>query len=216
MASTDASSAPKITKPPSSVPEPIFTLSKSHLRYLHSSDAERLAEIANNPNVSKYLRNIFPYPYTRADADKWLQKAATQVPRTQFSICANTTDEHGQAGDVIGGVGLARGSDVHSRTWELGYWLAEPYWGRGIVTEAARMMTNWGFETLGEDCQRIYGGAMGENEASARILQKVGFTYEGRLRASIWKHGKNSDQVMYSVIRSDWENEREKWSSPVV
>jgi len=76
------------------------------------------------------------------------------------------------------------------------------------MTEAARALVDWGFQNL--VCERIFAGLFAENEASERVIKKVGFIYEGRLRRAVWKHGQNMDVLMYSIIRQDWENERGK------
>lgn len=98
--------------------------------------------------------------------------------------------------------------DVHCRNWELGYWLGEEFWGRGIMTEAARALVGWGFQNL--ICERIYVELFAENKASEQVIKKAGFTYEGRLRCAVWKYGRSMDVLMYSVIRQDWETGRDR------
>jgi ribosomal-protein-alanine N-acetyltransferase len=127
---------------------------------------------------------------------------STLNPLTQFAITEPTTDA------VIGGIGLMQQDDVYSRSWELGYWLGEEFWGRGIMTEAARALVDWGFQNL--VCERIFAGLFTGNEASERVIKNAGFTYEGRLRRAVWKHGRYMDVLMYSIIRQDWKNERGK------
>ena len=192
-----STSTKSITKP-----SPILTLGKSHIRPCNLSDAPTLAQVANNPSIPQFLRNIFPSPYTLSDAESWILHCSTLNPLTQFAITEPTTDA------IIGGIGLTQQEDVYSRSWELGYWLGEEFWGRGIMTEAARALVDWGFQNL--VCERIFAGLFAENEASERVIKKVGFIYEGRLRRAVWKHGQNMDVLMYSIIRQDWENERGK------
>lgn len=187
---------------PITKPSPIIKLGKSHIRPCNLSDAPTLAQVANNPAIPQFLRNVFPSPYTLSDAESWIMHCSTLNPLTQFAITEPTTDA------IIGGIGLTQQYDVYSRSWELGYWLGEEFWDRGIMTEAARALVDWGFQNL--VCERIFAGLFAENEASERVIKKAGFTYEGRLRRAVWKYGRSMDVLMYSYIRQDWENERGK------
>ncbi|PVH99322.1 acyl-CoA N-acyltransferase [Periconia macrospinosa] len=181
---------------------PLLALRKSHVRPYNPSDTPTLAQVANNPSIPRFLRNIFPSPYTLSDAECWIQHCSTLNPLTQFALTEPTTNV------VIGGIGLTQQEDVHSRSWELGYWLGEEFWGRGIMAEAARAIVDWGFQNL--VCERIFAGLFSENKASERVIKKAGFTYEGRLRCAVWKYGRSMDVLMYSIVRQDWECERDK------
>ena len=183
-------------------PIPILVLTKSHIRPYNLSDAPTLAHVADNPSISRFLRNIFPSPYELSDAESWILHCSTLNPLTQFALTDPITDT------VIGGIGLTQQDDVYSRSWELGYWLGEEFWGRGIMTEAARALVGWGFRNL--VCERIFAGLFAENEASERVIKNAGFTYEGRLRHAVWKHGRSIDVLMYSIIRQDLGNERDE------
>jgi ribosomal-protein-alanine N-acetyltransferase len=154
-------------------------------------DARSLAKYANNRNIAMWLRDGFPCPYTLGDAEAFLSAVSRQNPRTAFAIA--TTDE------AIGGIGLEFGRDVHRFTAELGYWLGEPFWGRGIMTQAVRHLTAWAFENL--EVHRIYATVFEGNDASARVLEKAGYTREGCLRASVFKNGRILDQSLYAKIR---------------
>ena len=118
------------------------------LRSYRSDDAPALAKYANNRNVSRNLRDRFPYPYRIEDAENFIQHANGQDPETIFAIASDT--------EAIGGIGLELYDDVHRRSAQVGYWLGEPYWGRGIATEALRALTNYGFEAF--DLVRIDAG----------------------------------------------------------
>jgi RimJ/RimL family protein N-acetyltransferase len=157
-----------------------------------SGDAQSLARHANNGKVAKWLRDRFPHPYTVSDARAFLAAVAALNPRTTFAIA--TDDE------AIGGVGLEFGADIHRFTAELGYWLGEPFWGRGIMTDAVRHLTAWAFENL--EVHRIYATVFAGNQASVRVLEKAGFQCEGRLRASVFKNGRIIDQFVYACIRA--------------
>ncbi len=156
-------------------------------------DAWAVAKYANNRNIAMWLRDGFPYPYTLSDAEAFLATVSRQSPRTAFAVA--TPDE------VIGGIGLEFGRDVHRFTAELGYWLAEPFWGRGIMTQAVTQFTVWAFEYFG--LYRIYATIFQGNGASVRVLEKSQFQREGCLRASVFKNGRILDQFLYAKIRND-------------
>ncbi len=156
-----------------------------------SEDARSIVRYANNRKVAMWLRDRFPSPYTAADANAFLSVVLRQDPRTVFAIAT----EH----EAIGGIGLEFGSDIHRFTAELGYWLGEPFWGRGIMTDAVRLFTAWAFEHL--EVYRIFAGVLDGNAASARVLEKAGFAREGRLRAGVFKNGRVLDQLLYARIK---------------
>lgn len=158
-------------------------------------DAGSLARHANNCKVAMWLRDRFPCPYTRSDAQAFLSVVAQQGLRTTFAIA--TADE------AIGGIGLEFGADVHRFTAELGYWLGEPFWGRGIMTDAVQRFTAWAFENF--EVHRLYATVFEGNGASARVLEKAGFQREGRLRASVFKNGRIMNQLLYARIKAGIE-----------
>ena len=154
-------------------------------------DRESLVRNANSRRVWLMLRDQFPHPYTRADADEWLAHAAKQDPVTSFAIVVDD--------DAAGGIGLAPQPDVHRRSAEVGYWLGEAFWNRGIMTAAVRTFTAYAFDTY--DLIRIFAGVFSTNPASMRVLEKAGYTREGILRRSVVKDGQILDQVLYAVTR---------------
>jgi RimJ/RimL family protein N-acetyltransferase len=161
------------------------------VRNYTAGDAEALVRHANNRNVSINLRDRFPYPYTRADADAFLAAVWAQQPESDFAIASPA--------EVIGGIGLQRQNDVHRLSAEVGYWLAEPFWGRGIATRALGAFSDWVFATTA--LERLYAAVFEWNAASARVLEKAGYTLEGRLRRSVVKDGKIIDQLLYARLR---------------
>lgn len=161
------------------------------IRDLVIEDASSIARYANNRRIAMWLRDRFPSPYTRADAEAFLTAISRQNPRTVFAIA--TLEE------AIGGIGLEFRDDVHRFTAELGYWLGEPFWGRGIMTEAVRRFTSWAFEHL--EVHRIYASVFDGNAPSIRVLEKAGFEREGRLRAAVFKNGRILDQLVYAKIK---------------
>lgn len=156
-----------------------------------SSDVAALVKHGNNREVWKNLRDRFPHPYSRAHAIDWLRYVRGQDPPHDFAIATRV--------ELIGGIGLQMQEDVHRRSAEIGYWLAQPYWGRGIATRAVEAMTDYGFAAY--PIIRIYANVFEGNDASARVLQRVGYQCEGRLRKSVYKDGKMLDQFVYAMIR---------------
>jgi len=160
------------------------------LRPWSPGDAPALAKYANNRKVWLNLRDLFPHPYTLEHARAFLEMAAGRNPPTVLAIAT--------AEEAIGSIGLSPNQDVHRLTAEMGYWLAEPYWGKGIMSEAVARCADYGFETFG--LLRIYAEPYAHNGASCRVLEKAGFALEGRLRSSVIKDGQILDQFMYAKV----------------
>lgn len=118
---------------------------------------------------------------------------------TNFAICVDD--------ECVGSIGVKPGADVHARSAEVGYWLGEAAWGRGIATEAAAGYVAWVFETV-PGVERLSGCVYGGNAASMRVLEKIGFRREGKLRKAIWKKGVWRDLDMFGLLREEWEEER--------
>lgn len=154
-------------------------------------DAGSIVRYANSGKIAMWVRDRFPSPYTASDAKVFLARVAEQNPRTVFAIATRR--------EAVGGIGLEFGEDVHRFTAELGYWLGEPFWGRGIMTDAVRLFTAWAFEYLA--VHRIHAAVFDGNDASVRVLEKAGFQQEGRLRASVFKNGRILDQLLYAKIK---------------
>ena len=155
------------------------------------TDVASLVKYADNRNVSINLRDAFPHPYTGEDAQAWIQLASGQIPETNFAIASSV--------EAVGGIGLRLGEDVFRRTAEIGYWLGEPFWGKGIATRAVVAMTDFAFSEF--DLVRIHAHVFEWNPASARVLEKAGYHLEGRLRKSITKEGNTIDRFLYAKIR---------------
>jgi RimJ/RimL family protein N-acetyltransferase len=161
------------------------------VRSFTAADADAVARYANNRNISINLRDRFPYPYTRADAEAFLDAAWSQQPQSDFAIASRS--------EAIGGIGYHRQSDVHRLTAEIGYWLGEPFWGRGIATLAVRALSERIFATT--SLVRLYAHVFEWNPASARVLEKAGYRLEGRLHRSVIKDGRVIDQFIYARLR---------------
>lgn len=161
------------------------------IRSWRLQDKESLVQHANDREVWINLRDAFPFPYTHLDADQWLGAATKQNPETQFAIQV--------AGAAIGGIGIILKGDVYRQTAEVGYWIGREFWGRGIATACIRPFTKWVFDNF--PLTRLSACVFAWNGASARVLEKSGFTLEGRLRQSVIKAGKVTDELVYGLLK---------------
>lgn len=161
------------------------------IRSYSARDKDALIKYANNRNVWINLRDSFPYPYTEKDAKAWIHFALNQKPESNFVIA--------NGAEAIGGIGLVPQADVHRLSAELGYWLGEPFWGKGIASQAVGIFTEYAFANF--DLVRIYAFVFEWNRASARVLEKAGYRLEGRLEKSVIKDGQIIDQFLYAILR---------------
>ena len=161
------------------------------IRSWEMDDAPAIVKYANNKRIWRNLRDAFPHPYTLGDAEDFLNKVTAHEPECVFAISTKT--------EAIGGIGMLIGEDDHRYSAELGYWLAEPFWNQGIMTEAVKRIVEYAFTNL--NLYRIYAQPYKGNDASVRVLEKAGFQYEGRLRTSVYKDGKFLDQLLYAKIK---------------
>ncbi len=159
------------------------------LRPWKENDIDCLVKDANNPKIAKFLTNQFPHPYTLESGKKFIAMAMSKELPTIFCIDVD--------GEAAGGIGLHPQSDIHEKNAELGYWLAEPFWGKGIVTQAITEIVEYGFINL--DITRVFAVPFGTNKGSQRVLEKAGFQLEARLSKSIYKNGEYLDELIYST-----------------
>ena len=164
------------------------------LRPWRQADGPSLVKYANNSNVARQLRDRFPHPYTAADARQFIQSIANARPATTFAI---TVD-----GQAVGGTGFAPGADVERFSAEVGYWLGEPFWGRGITAEAVRLVSDYAFGTC--NMLRLFALPFADNVQSIRVLEKAGYTREAILRAGSVKEGRPRDQALYALVNPNW------------
>ena len=157
------------------------------------SDRERLAEIAGNRKIQDNLRDGLPYPYTPADAERYISSMLSANETKTFAFAIVLEDE------VIGSIGAFRCDNIHFWTAELGYYIGEPYWGKGYGTSAVKQVCQYIFENT--DIIRIFAEPFACNTASCRVLEKAGFQLEGTLRANAVKHRKVLDMKMYALVR---------------
>jgi RimJ/RimL family protein N-acetyltransferase len=161
------------------------------LREYTDADVDRLAALANNENVSRYLVYTFPYPYTKSDAEWWIGTGSKQHDATTRVI------EY--QGLFVGSVGITRQIGWRSHLGEIGYWVAEDHWGKGIASEALRQMTDYGFNIL--QLRKLYAPVLFPNAASMKVLAKCGYTREAVLHAEVQKAGVYFDIHQYSRQR---------------
>lgn len=166
------------------------------LRSWKTEDAESLARAANNPNIAKNLRNVFPNPYTLEDAVWYINDSIANAGKKQINY-AIVID-----GQAVGSIGVFVKEDIYEKSAELGYWLAQEYWRRGIMSEAVRQICKEAFETF--DIVRIFAEPFADNAGSRGVLEKAGFTYEGTMRNGVYKNGALHSYCMYSVLREEF------------
>ena len=166
---------------------------KCVIRQWKLTDAPELAAAINNKNVQDNLRDGLPFPYTKADAEWYINEMRNADPAQTFAF-AITAD-----GKVIGSIGIFRQDNIHFRTAELGYYIAEPYWGNGFCTEAVRQACSYVFAH--SDIVRIFAEPFAYNIASCRVLEKSGFQLEGTLHSNAVKNGKVLDMKLYALIK---------------
>ena len=154
------------------------------------SDVDPLVRYANNRKIWLNLRDAFPHPYTRHDAREFIRSVRDRSPETTFAIDVND--------EAAGSIGFVLHRDVERVSAEIGYWLAEPFWGRGITTEALVAVTRHAVEAHG--LTRIFAVPFAWNMPSCRVLEKAGYVLEARLRCSAIKDGRLTDQFQYAFI----------------
>ena len=161
------------------------------VRTWQTTDREALARHADNPKVAVNLRDRFPCPYTLANADAWLKHASETEPETHFAIDVD--------GAAVGGIGFEVLDDFDRCSAEIGYWLGESYWGRGLASAALRAVTDFAFEN--HSLTRIFAIPFAGNTRSRRVLEKSGYAFEGIMRRSVRKRGVVIDAALYAVTR---------------
>ena len=159
------------------------------------SDAKDLASVISNKKIQDNLRDGLPYPYTEQDATDYISAMLSEDENETFAF-AITIDNK-----AIGSIGAFRQKNIHRHTAEIGYYIAEEYWGKGLMTEAVKQICSYIFDK--SNIVRIYAEPFSYNKASCRVLEKAGFLYEGTLRSNAIKKGKTIDMLMYSRLKTD-------------
>lgn len=165
------------------------------IRKWELSDAKDLAAALSNTKIQDNLRDGLPYPYTEQDGIDYISAMLSADENDTFAFAITIE------GKVIGSIGVFRQGNIHRQIAELGYYIAEEYWGKGIMTEAIKQICKYVFDK--SDIIRIYAEPFAYNLASCRVLEKAGFQYEGTLRKNAVKNGKIIDMKMYSLLRNE-------------
>lgn len=161
------------------------------LRAWRDNDLENLVQVANNFNIAKYLNDQFPHPYTEEDGKLFIESANSHSPQQIFAIDI--------AGKASGGIGIHPLTLIHRRNAELGYWLAQSYWGLGIMQRALKQMVKYAFENF--DIDRVFARPFGNNVASQKALLKAGFILEAKIEKCLIKYGDIHDELIYGIRR---------------
>lgn len=159
------------------------------------SDTKDLASVISNKKIQDNLRDGLPYPYTEQDATDYISAMLSEDENKTLAF-AITIDNK-----AIGSIGAFRQKNIHRHTAEIGYYIAEEYWGKGLMTEAVKQICSYIFDK--SNIVRIYAEPFSYNKASCRVLEKAGFLYEGTLRSNAIKNGKTIDMLMYSRLKTD-------------
>lgn len=167
------------------------------IRSWRLSDAADLARALSNRNIQDNLRDGLPYPYTARDGEAYISEMLSAKDSDTFAFAITVDDK------VIGSIGAFRQDNIHSRTAEMGYYIAEECWGKGIATEAVKQLCAYVFEN--SDIIRIFAEPFAYNAASCRVQEKAGFRYEGTLRSNAVKNGKVIDMKMFALLKADWQ-----------
>ncbi len=170
-------------------------LENVRLRKFRISDISKLYELANNEKVSENLRDAFPNPYTLKDAEAFIKNCLKQDPVLTFAI------EYSE--EYVGNIGLIPGQDVYRGSAEIGYFIGEQYWNKGITTKAVRILTDYGFSEL--DIVRIHTGIFEYNTASMKVLENCGYSKDCIFKKSVFKKGRIWDEHRYSIINPKYE-----------
>jgi RimJ/RimL family protein N-acetyltransferase len=164
------------------------------LRPFAPTDAAALARHANDRGIWLNLRDRFPHPYTRDDADRYLAHVVSRPAHTALALDVD--------GEAVGGIGCTLLDDVERVGAEVGYWIGAAHWGRGVATAALRAYAPL-LLAAEPGLRRLYALPFAWNAASARVLEKAGWRLEGRLRQSAIKDGEVTDQLMYALLRDE-------------
>lgn len=161
------------------------------LREFKQEDVFLLQDHLNNPQVTQYLTSSIPQPYTLDDAKWWINEGCKGgiVRAIEYN------------GQLVGSVGANRRQFEQARTGEIGYWIAQSYWGKGIATAALIELTAHILQT--SDILRVQAHVFAGNLASNRVLEKAGYSLEGVLRKAVCKQGVIMDAFLYAIVRAE-------------
>lgn len=162
------------------------------IRKWQLSDLENLVRYANNKNISDNLADAFPFPYSKEFGLEFIQRVSKEEPIKIFAISLNN--------NAIGSIGIFPDQDIYRKNGAIAYWIAEPYWGKGIVTSAIKQILRYGFDKL--ELTRIYAKPFGTNIASQRVLEKIGFELEATIPNAVFKDNMYLDEKIYGIRKA--------------
>lgn len=169
-------------------------MSKTTLRELTEKDHTALVELANNKKIWSNLRDVFPHPYSAQDGHNFISMVHTDTNAKRFAIDYDS--------NFVGMIGMFPQGDVYRYNAELGYWIGEKYWGKGIGTSAVSLIVEYAFNKT--EITRLYAGIFGYNKASAKILEKNNFRNEGIAKSTVFKDGEYHDEMRYAILKEEW------------
>jgi len=172
-------------------------MSEVTIRPTQKQDAERIALMGNNKKIWDNLRDYIPYPYSLKDGQDFVKMLSDSDPVTTFAVCYHE--------ELVGIMGFNMQTDIYRESAEIGYWLGEDYWGKGIASKAILLVIDYAFNVL--DLKRLYTAVFDYNEASRRVLEKAGFRYEGRAIKSIIKNGEYHDEIKFGLLNPKYFSE---------
>jgi ribosomal-protein-alanine N-acetyltransferase len=162
-----------------------------NLKPVQSIPLAELQKLANNNKIARNLKDVFPHPYTMQDAVDFLRLVEQNRLGHVFGIFDDET---------FTGIGsIVPKEDIYRINGETGYWIGEPFWGKGIATKAVKLLTVYAFQELG--LARVYAGVFEHNTASMKVLEKAGYTLEAIIKSSIIKNGRIMDEYLYSILK---------------
>lgn len=165
-------------------------MTKVSIRSFQRDDADAIARLANNKKIWDNLRDYMPYPYTLKDAHDFIEMKLAITPTFDFAIIYED--------DFVGVIGGNGQNDIYRHSAEIGYWLGEPYWGKGIASEAVKLIVEYAFNEL--DIKRLFTSVFDYNPASMKVLEKAGFQREGIAVKSIIKNDAYHNEVKFGLV----------------
>ncbi len=162
---------------------------KVELRPWQINDANDLAILANNNNIAQFMADVFPHPYSIENAKTFIAFATSNTTSKIFAIIVD--------GKPAGSIGLHLQTDVLKKNAEIGYWLGEDYWSKGIITKAISQMIDYGFKHM--DIVRIFARIYGTNIPSQKVVEKCGFKLEAKFEKTIFKNNEFVDELIYAI-----------------
>ncbi|KQB98834.1 GNAT family N-acetyltransferase [Pedobacter sp. Hv1] len=160
------------------------------LKEIQEASTIAIQQLANNPLIAQNLKDVFPHPYALANAEEFMALAKQGVLGHVFGIFVDET--------FIGVCRVVPHGDIYRNNAEIGYWIGEPYWGKGYATQTVQLLTDFAFNEL--QVLRVFAGVFSPNKASMRVLEKAGYTLEAVLKSAIVKNEVILDEHLYRIF----------------